>query len=536
LRRIAFTSLVVIALVACTNVQLSRQAVESAPGILRVASGQIDNLNTVLSGGGSSTYLSYLWGAYLFLADDRNQLHPELATVIPTIENGGISKDGLTITYHLRHGVRWHDGAPFDARDVVFTWHAIMNPANTVVTRLGYDKVVSMTIVDPYTVQVRLRERFAPIVASLFGPGEVPMPILPQHLLAQFPDINHAAYNQKPVGTGPFIIQNYDPSSSVTLVANPGYWRGAPKLHGIDLMIVPDANTVLIMLRSGELDAARVLGEHAVELSKTPGIQIIHNLAPENLYLALNLSHPPLDDVRLRRAIAMGVDRDFFLRAFQYAMGSKGDTDQPPSSPWYNPGVSQPPYDPTQAQQLLDEAGWHIDASGYRSKNGRRLMLTFAYISAREPDTKFAPYFADAMKRIGIALTLHPYPYDVFYAQKSEGGILQGGRYDIAITGWVLGSDPDESTLWMCGQRPPEGYNVSHLCDPRVDAAERDALTTYDFEARRHAYWEIQELLAQDVPAIFLTWVDNAFAVRDDVRDFNPGENFWASWSWKKGP
>src|SRR6202049_4956304 len=153
----------------CTKVSVSQGALsgDPAPGILRLRTGRIDNLNTVLSGGGSSPYISFFWGAYLFLADDRNQLIPELATEIPTLTNGGISPDGLTLTYHLRRGVRWHDGAPFDARDMIFTWHAIMNPKNIVVTHLGYEKVKSMTAVDAYTVRVLLKERYAPAVSSL---------------------------------------------------------------------------------------------------------------------------------------------------------------------------------------------------------------------------------------------------------------------------------------------------------------------------------------------------------------------------------
>jgi len=519
---------------ACTSAVRTQSGPGGAADVLRVATGQFDNLNTVLSGGGSSTYLSYIWGAYLLDADDKNQVQPELATEIPTVANGGISKDGLTITFHLRHGVRWQDGVPFDANDVVFTWRLIMDPRTNVVTRLGYDKVASMTAVDPYTVRVRLKERFAPAVVSLFGPGEVPMPVLPRHLLATVPDINKAAYNDKPVGTGAFTIEHYDAATGVTLLANRDYWRGPPKLRRLDFVIVSDANTVLVMLRTGELDAARVVGEHALELSKAPGLRVIHQAAPEDLYLSFNTKHPPLDNVRVRRAIAMGVDRAFFLRAFQYGWGALAATDQPPYSPWNDPHAVMPPYDVAAAGRMLDAAGWHLDASGYRSKNGKRLSLEFAYITQRQPDVKFAPFFENEMKTIGVALTLKPYEYNLYYAQKADGGILEGGKYDIALTGWVLGADPDDSTLWMCDQEPPYGYNTSFYCDPRIDAAEHEALQSYDFAARRAAYWKVQELLAEDVPAVFLTWVDNSYVVRDSVQDFNPGENFYGSWGWRK--
>ena len=519
---------------ACTSVHVETARTGEA-GVLRISTRRFDNLNTVVSAGGSSVYLSYLWGAFLFVADDKMRIVPELATQIPTRENGGISVDGRTVTYHLRRGVTWHDGSPFTAADLIFTWHAIMNPANNVVTRIGYDKIVSITAPDPYTAVVRLREPYAPIVANFFGPGEVPFVILPQHVLAGLPDINHAPYNRKPIGTGPFIITSYDPDIGVTLKANPNYWRGKPKLQGIEYRIVPDANTEMVMLRAGEIDVATVSNAHARELAGAPGVVIVSEPAPQNIFLSLNVRRSPLDDVRVRRAIAMSIDRAFFVRAFQLGTGSVDESDEPPFYWAYDPHVRMPAYDPSAAQQLLDEAGWRKDPlTGYRSKAGKQLHLVFAYITNRDPDTRYAPVFQNSMKQIGIAIDLRNYPYNVFYAPASEDGILNGGKYDIAMSGWVLGSDPDEATLWMCDQYPPLGYDWSYFCDPQLDALERQALFSYDLRTRRQTYWKIQELLARDVPAIFLSWVNIIVATRDTVKDFHPGETWSASWDWRK--
>lgn len=532
-----FTIAVTLFAAACTKVEVSKSGASGGgePGVLRIQTSRFDNLNTVVSGGGSSVYLSYLWGAYLFIADDRMNIIPELATEIPTQANGGVSPDGLTITYHLRPGVRWHDGAPFSADDVVFTWHAIMNPRNNVITRLGYDKIASMIAIDPHTVQVRLKQRYAPAVASFFGPGEVPYVILPKHLLGNLPDINRAPYNLKPIGTGPFVIDSYEPSTGVLLSANLHYWRGRPKLRGIDYRIVEDTNTRMVMLRSNELDVITVSDTHAHELSLDPGIVIVREPAPQDAYLALNVKHPPLDDIRIRRAIAMAVDRKFFVHAFQYDTGSVADSDQPPFYWSYNPNVRMPTYDPAQAERMLDAAGWRKDpAIGYRVKSGKTLSLTFAYITSRDPDTRFAAVFQNAMKRIGVAVDVRSYPYNVFYAPKNMGGILDSGRFDVASSGWVLGADPEDGTLWMCDQYPPEGYNWSFFCDKRIDALERTALSAYDMKTRRQAYLGIQELLAEDVPAVFLAWTNIVHATRDNVKDFRPGEVWWASWNWRK--
>ncbi|HLW37720.1 MAG TPA: peptide ABC transporter substrate-binding protein [Candidatus Eremiobacteraceae bacterium] len=505
----------------------------ASPGLLRIASAQVDNLNTVLSGGGSSTYLSFLWGAYLYISDPQGNLEPELATVIPTRQNGGISADALTIVYHLRRGVRWQDGAPFDARDVIFTWHAIMNPKNNVASRLGFDKVAGMQAPDPFTVRVRLKEPYSPAVAGLFAPSEVPLCILPQHLLARYPDINRAPYNSKPVGTGPFTIDRYDPSTGVFLKANPSYWRGVPKLRGINYLFVPDPNTVEVMMRTGELDLAYVTATRAHELAGRPGVTIVH--APANIvwFLSLNVAHAPLDDVRVRRAIAMAVDRRRYLENFQHGIGSLAVADQPPFLWSFDPHVQAPPYDPQQAQRLLDSAGWRMTASGYRERASTHLTLTFAYSTDQADAIRFGPLFQEAMRGIGIDVSIKGYPYNIFYAQRSASGILNSGKYDIAYTGWVGGVDPDDAALWMCDQLPPGGYNWSFLCDPRIDAQERIALRSYDRAVRRQAYWRIQELLAEEVPAVFLAWSDNIYAARSTLRGFYPTSTYSNAWNWQ---
>ncbi|HTV74781.1 MAG TPA: ABC transporter substrate-binding protein, partial [Candidatus Acidoferrales bacterium] len=128
---------------------------------------------------------------------------PMLAAVVPTMANGGISKDGLTITYKLRRNVRWHDGAPFTSADVKFSWEAILNPNNNVITHSGYELVRSVDTPDPYTVVFHFKEKYAPAVNTLFGESDDPFEVIPAHLLAKYPNINQIPYNSAPIGTGP---------------------------------------------------------------------------------------------------------------------------------------------------------------------------------------------------------------------------------------------------------------------------------------------------------------------------------------------
>ena len=179
-----------------------------------------DNLNPLLGTQTVDTDLSMFWAGYQFNWSDRNALVPELAQREPTLENGDISRDGLTIVYRLRPNVRWQDGAPFDADDVIFSWHAVMNPRNFVVSRFGYEVVRDIERRDAHTIAVHLRRRFAPFVTTFFTMAGHSDCILPRHLLARYPDLNRAPFNSAPVGTGPFRVASYEKGVRIRFVAN----------------------------------------------------------------------------------------------------------------------------------------------------------------------------------------------------------------------------------------------------------------------------------------------------------------------------
>ena len=159
------------------------------------------------------------------------------------------------MTYRLRRGARWHDGAPFDAKDVTFSFAAAMNPNNSVPDRTGFDHVAAVRALDPYTVQVRLTRPFSPFVASCFTLGaNDPYPILPAHLLASKHDLNRDAYNAAPVGLGPYKLASWERGSRIVLAADPHYYRGAPAIPRFEIAIVPDPNTLATLWKSGAID------------------------------------------------------------------------------------------------------------------------------------------------------------------------------------------------------------------------------------------------------------------------------------------
>ena len=213
--------------------------------------GDVPTLNPHLFTETTLGYIAELSQAYLVKYDAQNQPYPELVTEVPTLANGGIGKDGKTITWHLRKGVRWSDGAPFDADDVIFSTKAVLNPANNEVGRDGWNLIKKMDEPDKYTVVYHLSKPYSPYLSTFFGSAGANPDLLPKHILAKYPNINQVPYNAKPVGIGPFRIVAWHRGDNVELEANPYYFRGQPKIKHITYKLIP------LLRHAGGSDAKR---------------------------------------------------------------------------------------------------------------------------------------------------------------------------------------------------------------------------------------------------------------------------------------
>ncbi|MDP9025417.1 MAG: ABC transporter substrate-binding protein, partial [Candidatus Eremiobacteraeota bacterium] len=187
--------------------------------------GDPSTLNPMLTSDLVSSWLYEMTMAYLVRYDAKNTPIPELATEVPSIANGGIGRDGRTITYHLRHNVKWSDGAPFDADDVIFSTRLVLDPKTNVISRDGWDRITTIGEPDKFTVVYHLRAPYSSVIGTFFATGSSGPSILPKHLLAHTTDINRDPYNQLPVGIGPFKFKRWARGDRVELAANPNYWR-----------------------------------------------------------------------------------------------------------------------------------------------------------------------------------------------------------------------------------------------------------------------------------------------------------------------
>lgn len=444
------------------------------------------SLNPLLLEGPQAYAVSELLYSYLTNYDAGGNMVPDVALDVPTTKSGGVSADGTRITFHLRRGVRWQDGAPLTARDVVFTYRAIMNPSNDIPERFGYDKIVAIDAPNPYTVVIRLQKPYAPIVPLFFG-GDSNYPILPEHLLGKYASLNSVPFDQQPIGSGPYMLKEWSRGDRLVLAANPHYYRGKPAIAQIVLPFRHDESTIVNELTTGEIDAAFSLDASRISLLRTlPRHRIVVTPIPYFYAMGFNTADPALRDVNVRRAIALAIDRDAIIRKVSHGLydpktGLRG------LFTWaFDSAADSTTYNPRLARQLL---------------HGQHLRLQLIFPGGSDITTQLATAIAASEAAAGIEVTLKRYLREVYVA--NDGPVMQG-RYQLSLYDYHSNYDPDASWLLACDQRSPAGFNEARYCNAATDGALRRAASIFDRPARRRIYAGVQQAVVRDMPYFFL--------------------------------
>ena len=498
----------------------------TTPHVLRYTdAADIGTLNPMFSQEVTLQYMSSLTAAFLVKWNHHNLPYPELATEVPTQANGGVSKDGLTITYHLRKGLRWSDGAPLDADDVVWSYRAVMNPANNVTSRAGWDRIVRVDEPDKQTVVFHLNKPYSPFIVTFFSSAGGNPSVLPKHLLAKYPDINKVAFNALPVGAGPFKYQEWTREQRVVMVPNPYYFRGQPKLKEVIFQIVPNRDTVFAQLSAHEIDMwAHVGGAYYARMNELTGYTALKQATYQWAHVDFNLSHPVVADPVVRHAIELATDRAAIIAKIGRGVGILQEGIAPKSAPYYLPGIPLVPFDIAQANKILDADGWKRGPDGIRAKNGLRLTLNFGAIIGAVNIDHAIELMRATWKQIGVAIDVHHYPNPQFFGAYADGGILQTGKWDVALYIWVDDPIGDFSYLYACDQVPPNGQNFVRWCNPKVDAATNAVFSHYD-QAQRNADDVILfRALAQDRPQFTMQGAEEIYIHNQDLKNFHPND------------
>ena len=460
---------------------------------------------------------------YLVRVDRNNNLVPGVITELPTQQNGGVSKDGLTITYHLRKGVKWSDGAPFTADDVVFSFDAVLNPANNVTSREGFDLIKKIDEPDKYTVVLHMKKPYSPFLETFFSTSGAEPALLPKHLLGGYASLNHVAYNAKPVGIGPFMVKEWDRDQRVVMVPNPYYFRGQPKLKEIDDELIPNVNTALTEMQANSLDLSFNMPQDMWEEVK--GLKDFVSWAQPAFvfrHLDFNLQSPKLKDPAVRQALRLAMNRPMILSTLYHGIGILQEQPAPKVSVYWDPSIAMTPFDLAKANQLLDQAGWKRGPDGVREKNGVRLDLNFATAAGTVINDQLIELLRQTWKQIGVTLTVSHYQNTLLFGQYQDNGILARGKFDVAYFAWGLDQMGDMSVIYSCQYAPPDGQNYMHWCNPRADKAMSDFYTHFSQAQRQKDDAVVFQELNKDVPTIVLMGVSQMYVYNKDLKNFNP--------------
>lgn len=481
--------------------------------------------------------LAPLVHGFLLGVDARGAFTPDLVTVVPSRANGGISADGRTIRYRLRRGVRWHDGAPFDARDVVFSFSAARSTRNNVPDRSGFEDIDTVRALGAYDVEVRLRRSYSPALATFFTYGaNDPYAILPAHLLAKLPDLNNAPYNAKPIGLGPYRLATWSHGSELVFEADPNFRRGKAKIAKIVVRVVPDSNTAVTLWQTGDLDFLSVRGFSGSRamLAGARTVKAARSALSDHYqfdYVMFNVARGPMRERAVREAIVRGVDRERIERDVRGELHRPGDGDRLPGQFAYDPTIHQAPYDPAGAARLLDVAGWNRHG-GVRERGGVPLSLEIVGPAGLGGSERLELQLQAELAKLGIRASIKNYTYNLLFAQ---GGIYQSGRFDLTFYGWQPGEDADHSYLFRCDTRPPNGENYARICDPLVDRAAATEIATTDRNVERDADRAMLREIDAQSDMLFLGFDREALFARKGLVGIAPsvlGHHFWNIEKW----
>jgi peptide/nickel transport system substrate-binding protein len=489
--------------------------------------GDATSLNPVIATDGQSYIAEWPIFDSLVELDDKLNVRPLLA------ESWDVSKDGLTYTFKLKKGVKWHDGKPFTARDVAFTFYSVLDPKVTTPHRAYFDALASfpeltnkdnprkpeelavkpVEVLDDHTVRFRLRYPSGSLLAVLTNPRAG---IVPEHVL-KGQDLNTAEFNRKPIGTGPFKFVEWRRGERIVLEANEQYHGGRPGLNRLIYRVIPDAVVLLQELKAGGVDFVdRPPLQDVAQLKQTPGLKVLVTENTSYTYFGFRQDLPPFDDVRVRRAFYHAVDVPTIVKEVLQGYAAIATGQFAPSSWAFDPSVKPYAYDPSRAKALLAEAGWKPGSDGVLVKDGKRLAFSIRHDQANQAWKDTAVIVQEFLKRVGVEARLEPLDWPTFVKK------LFASDFEGIVVSWTGHHDPDPFgyTIWHSSQW--KGRNFAHYKNPKVDELLEAARRTANQAERKKYYGEFSRILMEDAPYVFLYFEQQVYVTRQGYEGLVP--------------
>lgn len=482
--------------------------------------GDASYLNPVLASDSASSAINALVYNGLVKYDKNIKLVGDLA------ERWEISDGGKTIVFHLRKNVKWHDGKPFTAEDVKFTYEKLTDPKTKTPYSSDYLLVKSFKIIDPHTIKIDYKKPFSPALES-WGMG-----IIPKHIFEKG-DFNSHPANRSPIGTGPFKFKEWKTDEKIVLVANENYFEGRPFINRVIYRIVPDQSVQFLELRNESIDEMGLTPDQFNAYDEFfKSYNKFRYPAFSYTYLGFNLQNPIFSDRRVRRAIAHAIDKSKIIDGVLLGMGKPATGPFPPTSWAYNPNVKDFEYNPELSKKLLESAGFELNQKGFMEdkKTKKTLEITIMTNQGNKLRSMCAEIIQSQLKEVGIKTNIRIVEWSTFIHQ-----FIDKKNFDAVILGWSLSRDPDQFAIWHSEQTKHGQYNFVSYKNPEVDKLLEQGRMTFAQSERQKIYRKIHSIVHADAPYIFLYYPESLPVIHKrfigpEVAPLGLGWNFREWW------
>jgi peptide/nickel transport system substrate-binding protein len=418
--------------------------------------------------------------------------------IVPLLaESWEVSEDKLTFTFHLRRGVKWHDGYPFTAHDVVFSYEKIMDPeVDAPHLRAYYKDIRSIEAIDDYTVRCSYSKPY--FLALEFCGG---IPIVPKHVFEKG-DFNTNPAGRAPIGTGPYRFVKWNTGEEIILDRNEDYWGKRPYIKRIVFKIISDPTVALQVLKREEID---LTGLTPIQWARQTSSQRFKKnfrklsyFTPNYSYIGWNTRRPFFSDKRVRRAMTHLVNRELILEKILYNLGEIVTNPFYIYSPEYDHSIKPYPYDPVEAKKLLDEAGWvDHDGDGIRDKDGVKFEFEFLIPSGSITAEQIATILEEELKKVGIRMRIRRLEWAVFVKH------LEERRFDAVTLAWSMGVESDPYQVWHSSQAE-RGSNFVGFKNDEADRIMEQARKEFDKAKRVRLFRKLARIIHEEQPYTFL--------------------------------
>ena len=416
--------------------------------------------------------------------------------------------DPLTYVFHLRHGVKFHDGRPFTSRDVKWTLDTVATGKIRTTKTGTFQYVDHIDAPDDYTIVIHLKEPFSGLLWNL---SDGAIGIVPYGTGDHF--------GRHPIGTGPFKFVSAEQDKDIVVERNDDYWADKPKLQRVRFAVVPDTTTRALELRkgSGDITINSLTADMYNAMRADPRVRQMQAPGTIYAYLAMNLRDPILKDVRVRQALAYAINREPMIKYLWRDVVRPASSVLPPQHWAYDGDVPTYAYDPAKARALLD-------AAGYPVKNGVRFHVTMKISSSDETTRLVTVVLQQQLREVGVALDIRSFEFATFFAD------VQHGAFQLYSLRWIGGNqDPDiYENIFATSSFAPKRANRGYYSNPYVDELIKGGRQTIDQAKRKQIYAELQQIVATDLPYINLWYFDNVIIYTPRVKGLtlNPSGNY----------